>query len=224
MTLTPPEIRQLRFVRPPGATSLLLVRHGESIPANPEVPFELVGGHGDPELDPRGREQAERVAARLSNADIGAIYVTTLRRTLETAAPLASRLGIEPVVEPDLREVFLGEWEGGAYRARVLEGGPIVKRLMEEERWDVIPGGEPDDQFAGRVRAGINRIAGQHPDQTVAVFTHGGVIGRALAEATGARRFAFMGADNGSISHLVVGDGRWFVRSFNDVSHLEEGP
>lgn len=224
MTLTPPEIRQLRFVRPPGAASLLLVRHGESIPANPEVPFELVGGHGDPELDPRGREQAERVAARLSSADIGAIYVTTLRRTLETAAPLASRLGIEPVVEPDLREVFLGEWEGGAYRARVLEGGPIVKRLMEEERWDVIPGGEPDDQFAGRVRAGINRIAGQHPDQTVAVFTHGGVIGRALAEATGARRFAFMGADNGSISHLVVGDGRWFVRSFNDVSHLEEGP
>lgn len=223
MTVTPSEYRQLRFVRPPGATSLLLVRHGESIPANPEAPFDLVGGHGDPELDPRGREQAERVAARLAKTDIGAIYVTTLKRTVETAAPLAERLGLEPVVEPDLREVLLGEWEGGLYRARVLEGGPVVKRLMEEERWDVIPGAEPDDQFVGRVRAGVERIAGRHPDQAVAVFTHGGVIGRALAEATGARRFAFMGADNGSISHLVVGDGRWFVRSFNDVSHLEEG-
>jgi probable phosphoglycerate mutase len=221
--VTPSEIRQLRFVRPPGATSLLLVRHGESIPANPEAPFELVGGHGDPELDPRGREQAERIAARLVKVDIGAIYVTTLRRTLETAAPLAESLGLEPVVEPDLREVYLGEWEGGLYRARVLEGGPVVQRLMEEERWDVIPGAEPDEQFVLRVRGGIERIAGRHPDQTVAVFTHGGVIGRALSEATGARRFAFMGADNGSISHLVVGDGRWFVRSYNDVTHLEDG-
>ena len=44
---------------------------------------------------------------------IDAIYVTTLRRTHETAAPLAARLGITPIEEPDLREVFLGEWEGG---------------------------------------------------------------------------------------------------------------
>jgi probable phosphoglycerate mutase len=203
-----------------------LVRHGESAPANPEAPFELVDGHGDPELDPRGREQAELVADRLGSARgdgaVSSIYVTNLRRTAQTAAPLAARLGIEPVVEADLREVYLGEWEAGRYRAKVLEGGPIVARLMEEQRWDVIPGAEPDEAFGARVRAGIERIASRHPDQTVAVFTHGGVIGRALAEATGARPFAFSATDNCSINRLVVADDRWLVRSYNDTAHLEQ--
>jgi probable phosphoglycerate mutase len=101
---SPTEVRQLSFARPPGGTSILLVRHGESIPARADAPFALMGGHGDPELDPRGVAQAERVGARLARPvfgeSISAIYVTTLRRTAETAAPLASRLGLEPMVEP----------------------------------------------------------------------------------------------------------------------------
>jgi probable phosphoglycerate mutase len=220
------EIRQLAFVRPPGGTTILLVRHGESIPARGDVPFELVGGHGDPPLDRRGVAQAERLAERLARwhgEPIAALYVTNLRRTAETAAPLAVRLGLEPMVEADLREVFLGEWEGGLYRIRVTEGDPLVARMLEEERWDVIPGAEPDGEFAARVRAGIDRIATKHPDQTVAVFTHGGVIGRVLSLATGSRPFAFIAAANASISQIVAVDGRWLVRSYNNTDHLEEG-
>ena len=56
------EYRQSRFVRPPGACEMLLVRHGESVPARDDQPFPLVDGHGDPELSPLGRDQAERVA------------------------------------------------------------------------------------------------------------------------------------------------------------------
>lgn len=219
-------VRQLRFERPPGSTSILLVRHGESIPAREDVPFPLVGGHGDPELDPRGVAQAERIGARLSRPRFGekvsAIYVTNLRRTAETAAPLADALAMEPRVEADLREVFLGEWEGGLYRIRILEGGPIARRLMEEGRWDVIPGAESDESLIGRIRAGIGRIASAHPDQTVAVFTHGGVIGRIMAEATGAKPLSFSGAANGSISEIVVMPERWAVKSYNDTAHLED--
>lgn len=230
--MNPPEphptggVRQLRFERPPGATSILLVRHGESIPARPDVPFPLVDGHGDPELDPRGEEQAERIGARLSRPRFGeklsAIYVTNLRRTAQTAAPLAAALAMPPVVEADLREVFLGEWEGGLYRIKILEGGPIARRLLEEGRWDVIPGGEPDDVFIGRIRAAIGRIAAAHPDEMVAAFTHGGVIGRIMAEATGAQPMAFSGAANGSISELIVMADRWAVRTYNDTAHLED--
>ncbi|HEX6393304.1 MAG TPA: histidine phosphatase family protein [Acidimicrobiales bacterium] len=219
------EVRQLRYIRPPGSTDVLLLRHGESVPAREDVPFDLVGGHGDPELDPRGVEQAELLADRLARREgeqaITAIYVTNLRRTAETAAPLVDRLGIEPDVEADLREVFLGEWEGGLYRLKVMQGDPIAIRMIEEERWDVIPGAEPDEEFTARVRRGIDTIASKHPDETVAVFTHGGVIGRAMAEATGSRPFAFLAANNASINHIVVSDGRWTVRSFNDVAHLE---
>jgi probable phosphoglycerate mutase len=217
------QVRQFRFVRPPGATSLLLVRHGESAPARRDVPFSLVDGQGDPELAPIGREQAQRVADRLAAEPIAAIYVTTLRRTAETAAPLAGRLGITPAVEAGLREVHLGDWEGGLFRLRVAEGHPIAKRMITEERWDVIPGAEPAEQFAARVRSSLRRLAGRHPDQTVAVFTHGGVIGQALAQAAASRPFAFSGADNGSISHLVVTAERWLVRTFNDVAHLHSG-
>lgn len=203
---------------------MLLVRHGESVPAREDAPFELVEGHGDPELDPVGVEQAEKVCARLasrsSRTAVEAIYVTTLQRTAQTAAPLAKALGLEPMVEPDLREVFLGDWEGGLYRLKVMQGDPISLRMLEEERWDVIPGAERDEDFAARVRAGINRIASKHPDQTVAVFTHGGVIGRAVAEASGARPFSFLAANNASITHLVVMDDRWVVRCFNDTAHL----
>jgi probable phosphoglycerate mutase len=218
-------IRQLRFEPPPGATSVLFIRHGESIPFRPGELFPLVGGQGDPELDPRGREQAELVAARLERPRFGetisAIYVSSLQRTAQTAAPLAARLAIEPRVEADLREVHLGEWEGGIYRTKLIEGGPIAQRLIKEGRWDVIPGAEADETLIARIRAAIGRIAASHPDELVAVFTHGGIIGRVMAEATGSRPMSFSGAANGSISEIVVLGDDWAVRGFNDTAHLE---
>jgi len=54
------------------------------------------------------------------------------------------------------------------------------------------------------------------------VLHHGAVIGQLCAMATGSRPFAFIHADNGSISRLVVHeDGRWLLRSFNEVRHLD---
>ena len=220
-------VRQVRYQRPPGATELVLVRHGESAAAIEGESFQLVDGHGDPPLAPEGVEQAERVGERLAaEGGIDAVYVTTLRRTVETAAPFLRLLGTDapPVeVEPDLREVHLGEWEGGLFRSKVLSRDPVAVRMMTEERWDVIPGAEPADVFAARVRAAVLRLHSAHPDQRVAVFTHGGVIGRILAEASGARAFAFNNADNASISHVVVSGDWWAVRRFNDTAHLGAG-
>ena len=220
-------VRQVRYRRPPGATELVLVRHGESAAAIQGESFQLVDGHGDPSLAPEGVEQAERVGERLAaEGGIDAVYVTTLRRTSETAAPFLRILGgaAPPVaVEPDLREVHLGEWEGGLFRVKVLARDPVAIRMQLEERWDVIPGAEPADAFAKRVKAAVERLHAAHPDQRVAVFTHGGVIGRILSEASGARAFAFNNADNGSISHVVVSGEWWAVRRFNDTAHLETG-
>ena len=82
---------------PPGATELLLVRHGQSQAYVPGAPFPLVGGHGDPPLTEYGHRQAELVGARLADVKLDAIYVTTLTRTAQTAAPLAARIGLDPV-------------------------------------------------------------------------------------------------------------------------------
>lgn len=215
------EYRQYRFTPPQGATDLLLIRHGESAPAREDRPAELRDGHSDPDLDPVGVEQATRLAERLQHEAIDAIYVTTLRRTAQTAAPLAERLGLTPQVEPELREVYLGEWEGAAFRKHTRELHPIAVQMAADQRWDVIPGAEPTEDFHARIRRGITRIAQAHPDQRVAVVVHGGVIGSIMSIATGAQNFAFVAADNASISQLVVLGDIWTVRRFNDTAHLE---
>jgi len=217
----PKQFRQYRFERPPGATNILLVRHGESEPVIEGQDHELKDGHGDPALSPEGRVQAERVGERLAGQPIDAIYVTTLRRTADTAAPLADRLGIEPRVEPDLREVYLGEWEAGLFRQKTAERDPLAVRMWTEQSWEVIPGAEKDAAFGTRVRTGLDRVAAAHPDQLVVVVAHGGTIGALLSQATHSQPFAFAGADNASISELVVLDDRWILRRFNDTSHLD---
>ena len=214
-------IRQHRFTPPPGATTVLIVRHGESAPEIPGKPFPLRDGHGDPELHPHGVQQAELLADRLQHERIDAIYVTTLRRTHETAAPLAARLGLTPIEEPDLREVFLGEWEGGIFRSRAIDNDPVFQEIFRQERWDVIPGAEPHDEFDGRVWRAFQRIVAAHVDQRVMLVAHGGVIGHLLHRVTDARRFAFSVADNASISEVVASPERMVLRRYNDVSHLE---
>ena len=212
--------RQHRFAAPPGATTVLLVRHGESAPAVPGQPFPLRDGHGDPPLDPVGEQQAELLGERLRHERVDAIYVTSLQRTHQTAAPLARHLGLDVIEDADLREVFLGEWEGGELRARAAAGDPIFQRIWTEERWDVIPGGEPHDAFDERLWRGFQRIVAAHPDGRVVAVAHGGVIGHLLHRVTGSRRFAFSGADNASISEVVVSAERIILRRYNDVSHL----
>jgi probable phosphoglycerate mutase len=218
----PTEYRQYRFALPEGATDILLVRHGESAPAREDAPAPTVDGHSDPALDPVGEEQAQLLAERLAgDEEISAIYVTTLRRTQQTAAPLAAKLGLTPIVAADLREVYLGEWEGYTFRKNVAEQNEIAIQIFTEQRWDVIPGAESTAQLSERVTRGITEIAAAHPNQRVVVVAHGGVIGTLLSIATSSRPFAFIGADNASISQLIVNGDNWAIRRYNDVGHLE---
>ena len=180
------------------------------------------GEQADPPLHADGVAEAERVGERLRHEPIEAIYVSPLARTRATAAPLAAATGIAPVVVDDLREVFLGDVDGLNLGA-VVTTDDRVRRALREERWELLPGAEAADAFAARVRRAITAIAEAHPDGAVAVFTHGGVIGQVMSEASGSRPHAFIGADNGSITHLVVLRRRWTVRAFNDAGHLRAG-
>ena len=54
------------------------------------------------------------------------------------------------------------------------------------------------------------------------VFSHGAAIGEIIAQASGAAPFAFLNADNASISRIVVSPERWIVRGYNDTAHLRD--
>lgn len=213
---------QSPYELPPGSTELVLVRHGASEAAVVGARFPLVDGHSDPALSEAGREQAEMVAAAVAGEEIAGIFVSSLRRTQETAAPLAWATGIEPEAIRDFREVFLGDFEGGEYRIRQGRGDPIIQQVFAEERWDAIPNGESWESFGARLTAGVKEVVGRVGENaTAVVIAHGAVIGQLCRQATESRPFAFVHADNGSVTRLVVhGDGKWLLRSFNDISHL----
>ena len=213
---------QRAFSLPADATEIILVRHGASAPAIPGEPFPLKDGHGDPPLAPEGLEQAEKVGERLAGEEFAGIFVTTLQRTHQTAAPLAAKKGMTPTVIPELREIFLGEWEGGVYRIKVTEGDPLAAEVFRQQRWDVVPGAESPTSLAERTREGIRQVVQTvGPGVRTVVVAHGGVIGELCRQATDSRPFAFLHGENGSISRLLVfGDGTWLLRSFNDTSHL----
>ncbi len=222
-------VPQRRFTPPSGSTTIYLVRHGATQAAHPDRPFETRDGHGDPPLAAVGVDQARAVCARLEAEHalepFASVYVTSLRRTLETATPFLDATGLDGRLEADLREVHLGDYEGGVMRLKGAEGDPLVREVYTQERWDIIPGAETWDAFQGRCVAAIERIVGQNQGQRVLAFVHGGVIGAVLSHVTRSRNFAFVGADNSSISEIVhMGQpiDRWALRRFNDMSHLDE--
>jgi probable phosphoglycerate mutase len=213
---------QRDYSRPADAVEILLVRHGASQAAVEGQPFELLEGQADPSLSPEGELQAQEVAAFLARVPLQALFVTPLCRTAQTASPIAEATGLDPIVIPELREVHLGDLDGGAFRIALHAGDPVIREVFAQERWDVIPGAERMEDLAERTRAGIERIvASVEPGATVAAVVHGGVIGELCRQASGSSPFAFTHADNCSITRLIIfPGGRWWVRSFNEGGHL----
>lgn len=210
---------QKPFVAPPGAREVILVRHGAVDPPGPDG---LIAGRSDPELNEAGREQTDGVVRRLAREQVAAVVATQLRRSVETADPIAARHGLAPMVLSDLGEIYLGEWEGHGIHERGSRGDPEFQRVMREQRWDLIPGAERGDVFAARVDAGLTALADLGTDGQAAVaVTHGAVIAEICRNVTGSRPFAFLNAGNGSISRLVrMPDLRWMLLSFNETEHL----
>ena len=212
---------QQPFSLPAGATEVVLVRHGSSLRPAAKAPVELIDGRSDPPLSDSGRRQAQAVAERLGRSRIDALFVTSLRRTQQTADPLARRLGLEPIVVPELREVFLGTWEG-QLSTRAASEVELSQRVFELGRWDVIPGAEAMEPFTERVRDGLKQLVDTvGPDASAVAVIHGGVIAEACRLATGSHAFAFLYAENGSLTRVMrLVTGRWALVSFNDTAHL----
>lgn len=146
-------------------------------------------------------------------------------RAFETAQLIAKPAGIDPTPVPELREIYLGDWEG-------LRSAEIAERYPEgwadwqkEPSWDLVPGGEGAALFETRVAAALESIFKRHKQGEVLIVTHGGVIQVALHRIVGRSShglFAFK-IQNASISVIEKANGRTVVGGVNDIAHLESG-
>jgi len=192
-------------------TTILLARHGET-------DWNAVGrwqGHTDRALTERGRHQAVELAERLANDEIDAVYSSDLRRAVETAEPVAKRLGLPLQTLPELREVDVGTW-AGLTRGEVAERFPDGFRRWSEWQtgWE---DGETYDEMGDRVVGAILRLAGEHPGERILVVSHGGAIRALHAAAAGIDIATFRQlrqvVENARVTSIVVENGR-----------LSEGP
>ena len=203
----------------PAPARLVLARHAQSTWND----LGKIQGQLDPPLSERGREQAERLAERLGSRRWAGFYCSDLARCRETAAPMAGRLGREPVPLEELREIFLGEWEGLTRRELEVRYPKLWQRWLHRPDWDVVPGGEGARAFARRVDKVLKRLLEAHPEGDILVVTHGGVIQVALGHTVGrnsAGLFPFR-IGNASITTIEHGPQRLIVSGVNDVCHLE---
>jgi probable phosphoglycerate mutase len=151
---------------------LLLIRHGQTIDNVNGALGTAVPGPG---LTALGRAQAAAVPAALAGERIDAIAVSSMRRTHETAAPLAAERGLVPAEHPGLREITAGDLEQrsdheavSAYLGTLMGWWTDLSGRM--------PGGEDGVEFFSRYDGVIRELAAAHPVGTVAVFSHGAAI------------------------------------------------
>jgi alpha-ribazole phosphatase len=163
-------------------TTIYLVRHGEV--AGSEV-FKY-NGQLDVPLTQKGMAQYGALADRLKEQPFSACYSSDLTRCKQGAALLCNRLGIEPVIVHELRELSFGRWEGTAL-SELMERYPEewAARMADFVNYRV-PEGESLADLHDRVVPVLEKIIRRHEEEGVLVVAHGGVNRIILLHAMGA--------------------------------------
>ena len=199
---------------------IYLVRHGETI-WNREGRLQ---GHSDAPLSEEGREQAGRLAARLTAEPLCSVWTSDLRRASETAAVIALPHGLKPRASVLLRERCAGDWEG-LTREEIRARGerPALTANFQDTVYTGPPNAEPMEAVWERLVAALGEIRAAHAEGTVCVVGHGGSLRVLLCEVIGAGIASMrrLWLDNASLSLIEYDDeGRQWVRFVNDTSHL----
>jgi probable phosphomutase (TIGR03848 family) len=160
-------------------TTILLIRHAETDALGKTITGWLPGAH----LNRVGVTKAERLAARLKAVPITAVYSSPLERATETARPLAERLGLAIIERRAFGEIHFGDWTGRTIEA--LDADPEWRRFNSFRSSTRAPGGEMMLEAQLRVVAELTELSREHPNQTIAVVSHGDIIRAAVAHYAG---------------------------------------
>ena len=201
-------------------TRLYLIRHGETA-WNVDKRFQ---GQADVPLNEAGCEQAEVVAGALAEMAFDRIYASDLGRAADTARAIARYHDIPLTLDPRWRECGTGVWTGMTVD-EVNERWPgVVEAWWRYDACsDATPeGGESIGELVARVREVMLAMGEAHPDEHIAVATHGGTIRAAITVALDVAPAIFprMRVDNCSITVIDVHPTGFYLRGLNDISHF----
>lgn len=197
---------------PYGVTvQLLLIRHA--------LPLRSEHGQGsDPDLSEEGIEQAKRLPAALKRFPITRLVSSPQVRSIQTARPVADALGLSIDIDERLAEYDRDMAHYIPIEQIAAEFPEELARLASGH----LPSSVDETAFLGRVNAGIADLvaAGGHED-TVAVFTHGGVINALVHTILGTGKVLCVNVDYAGVTRLLSSrEGNLYVASVNGTEHV----
>ena len=203
-------------------TRIFLVRHGATV----LTAEDRFAGATDVELSDEGREQARRLAVRLSRERIEAIYASPLGRTVETATILAQPHMLDVQTRDGLREISHGRWEQMT-RREVEQQFPEEAAAWEKDPYTFAPvGGESGLTVTARALPVLMDIVRAHSSGNVLVVSHKATIRLLLSSILGfdPRRYRDNLDQNPAALNIVDFKDPVNARLtlFNDTSHYAE--
>jgi broad specificity phosphatase PhoE len=190
---------------------LLLIRHALPLRSEP-------GQGSDVHLADEGVEQAQRLPEALKRFPLSRLVSSPQQRSLQTAQPVADAFGLTVDIDDRLAE----------YDRDMAVYVPIEQIKAENpEEWarladGHLPSGVDESAFRARITAAIDDVvaAADHED-TVAVFSHGGVINVLLHQILGTARLLSFPIDYASITRLLYArSGQATVVAVNGTEHV----
>ncbi len=199
---------------------LFLVRHGETI-------WNATGryqGHADVPLSEAGYAQAAALARHLAEEHLDVIYTSDLSRAHATAKAIAAPHNLPLRLDPRLREMSFGEWEGMTFAQMEAEFPDQVSWWNADRLNRAPPGGETLGDGAAHVQSMLEDVLRQHQDQTVVLVAHGGTLRLLLCLLLNKppREFWQFHMDNTALSEIEWGRLGPRIRRLNDTHHLNE--
>lgn len=201
------------------STRFILIRHGET-EWNKGDRFR---GRSDIPLNENGIAQARKIADRLTQYKISAVYASPLPRAIQTAIPLAESHQLKIEANADLLDIDYGAWEGMARDDIRAEFPALYEKWLKTPGKVQFPGGESLRQVRLRVEKLLNELCQDHLGETVALVSHRITCHVTLSHALGLPNDAIwhLRQDIGCINEFETRDGLYIVTLMNATAHLK---
>lgn len=202
-------------------TTIYLIRHAE---AEGNL-YRRIHGWYNSLITDNGLRQIAALEERFRDIPIDAVYSSDLYRTCTTAQAVYVPKGLELHTDPGLRELNLGDWEDRTFGS-VRRTDPRQMELFNrtDPAWEV-KNAERFSRLGERVYGAVRRIAERHPDQTVALFSHGMALRQFLGKVKNVppeEWHSMPHGDNTAVSRLTWDGERFEIQLEMDNSHLPE--